>query len=141
MEIKVEDIINVTKGRLITGNKNMECINFSKDTRTIKQGDIYIGIKGENFDGSKFWKKAIENGASGVIVQNIEITEEEKKQYKEKTIIVVKDSLKALYEIAKFKRNMYYIPVIAITGSLGKTITKDIVASVVSNKYKTLKTE
>ena len=59
MEIKVEDIINVTKGRLITGNKNMECINFSKDTRTIEQGDIYIGIKGENFDGSKFWKKAI----------------------------------------------------------------------------------
>ena len=119
----------------------MKCINFSKDTRTIKQGDIYIGIKGENFDGSKFWKKAIENGASGVIVQNIEITEEEKKQYKEKTIIVVKDSLKALYEIAKFKRNMYDIPVIAITGSVGKTSTKDIVASVVSNKYKTLKTE
>ena len=141
MEIKVEDIINVTKGRLITGNKNMKCINFSKDTRTIEQGDIYIGIKGENFDGSKFWKKAIENGASGVIVQNIEITEEEKKQYKEKTIIVVKDSLKALYEIAKFKRNMYDIPVIAITGSVGKTSTKDIVASVVSNKYKTLKTE
>ena len=80
MEIKVEDIINVTKGRLITGNKNMKFINFSKDTRTIEQGDIYIGIKGENFDGSKFWKKAIENGASGVIVQNIEITEEEKKQ-------------------------------------------------------------
>ena len=141
MEIKVEDIINVTKGRLITGNKNMECINFSKDTRTIEQGDIYIGIKGENFDGSKFWKKAIENGASGVIVQNIEITEEEKKQYKEKVIIVVEDSLKALYEIAKFKRNMYDIPVIAITGSVGKTSTKDIVASVVSNKYKTLKTE
>lgn len=141
MEIKVEDIINVTKGRLITGNRNMECINFSKDTRTIEQGDIYIGIKGENFDGSKFWKQAIENGASGVIIQNIEITEEEKKQYKEKAIIVVEDSLKALYEIAKFKRNMYDIPVIAITGSVGKTSTKDIVASVVSNKYKTLKTE
>lgn len=141
MEIKIEDIINVTKGRLITGNKNMECTNFSKDTRTIENGDIYIGIKGENFDGNKFWKQAIEKGATGVIIQDIEITEEEKKQYKENAIIVVEDSLKALYEIAKFKRNMYDIPVIAITGSVGKTSTKDIVASVVGNKYKTLKTE
>lgn len=141
MEIRVEDIINVTKGRLITGNKNMECKKFSKDTRTIENGDIYIGIKGENFDGNKFWKQAIEKGATGVIIQDIEITEEEKKQYKENAIIVVEDSLKALYEIAKFKRNMYDIPVIAITGSVGKTSTKDIVASVVGNKYKTLKTE
>ena len=140
-EIKVEDIIKVTGGELVIGEKDIECINFSKDTRTIKNGDIYIGIKGEKFDGNMFWKEALDKGALGAIIQNIEITPKEKEKYYDKVIIVVKDSMKALQEIAKFKRSLYNIPVIAVTGSVGKTSTKDIIASVVSNKYKTLKTE
>lgn len=82
-EIKVEDIINVTKGKLILGNNKYECINFSKDTRTIEKDDIYIGIKGESFDGNLFWKQALDKGAKGVIVQNLEITKEEKEKYKD----------------------------------------------------------
>lgn len=140
-EIKVEDIINVTKGKLILGNNKYECINFSKDTRTIEKDDIYIGIKGESFDGNLFWKQALDKGAKGVIVQNLEITKEEKEKYKDKVIIEVEDTLKSLYEIAKFKRSLYDIPIIAITGSVGKTSTKDIISSVVSQKYETLKTE
>ena len=140
-EIKVEDIINVTKGKLILGNNKYECINFSKDTRTIEKDDIYIGIKGESFDGNLFWKQALDKGAKGVIVQNLEITKEEKEKYKDKIIIEVEDTLKSLYEIAKFKRSLYDIPIIAITGSVGKTSTKDIISSVVSQKYETLKTE
>lgn len=54
---------------------------------------------------------------------------------------MVQDTLKALYEIAKYKRSLYDIPVVAITGSVGKTSTKDMIASVVSTKFKTLKTE
>ena len=69
------------------------------------------------------------------------LSEEEKEKYKDKTIIQVEDTLEALYEIAKYKRSLYNIPVIAVTGSVGKTSTKDIIASVVSQKYKTLKTE
>ena len=64
-----------------------------------------------------------------------------KEKYKDKTIIQVEDTFEALYEIAKYKRSLYNIPVIAVTGSVGKTSTKDIIASVVSQKYKTLKTE
>jgi len=139
--MKVRDILNITKGQLIIGNENLECDNFSKDTRTIEKGDIYIGIKGEKFDGSQFWKQALENGAEAVIIENIEITPEELQQYSNKTIIKVKNTLEALYEIAKYKRNLYDIPVIAVTGSVGKTSTKDVIASVVSTKYKTLKTE
>ena len=139
--MKIKDILDVTNGQLIVGNRELECENFSKDTRTIQKGDIYIGIKGERFDGSKFWKQALENGADAVIIENIEISEQEKEKYSNKTIIKVKDTLKALYEIAKYKRNLYNIPVVAITGSVGKTSTKDLVASVVSTKYKTLKTE
>ena len=139
-DITVQDILNVTKGELITGDKNLICKSFSKDSRKIEKGDTYIGIKGEKFDGSKFWKQALENGADCVIVENIEFTEADKENLKNKTIIKVINTLEALYEIAKFKRNLYKIPVIAITGSVGKTSTKDIVANVVSQKYKTLKT-
>ena len=57
--INVENILKVTKVELISGNKNLECKNFSKDTRIIQSGDTYIGIKGANFDGSKFWKEAL----------------------------------------------------------------------------------
>ena len=139
--MKVKDILKVTDGELVIGNENLECENFSKDTRTIQNGDIYIGIKGENFDGNKFWNTAFDNGAEAVIVQNVEFSKEQMEKYSNKTIIKVEDTLKALYEIAKYKRSLYDIPVVAITGSVGKTSTKDIIASVVSTKYKTLKTE
>ena len=139
--MKIKDIIDITKGNLITGREDFECENFSKDTRTIQKGDIYIGIKGEKFDGNEFWKQALDNGAEAVIIQDIEITEVEKERYSNKIIIKVEDTLKALYEIAKYKRSLYDIPVIAVTGSVGKTSTKDVIASVVSSKYKTLKTE
>lgn len=138
--LKIKEIIEATKGELIQGNLEQECKNFSKDTRTIQKGDTYLAIKGEKFNGNLFWKQALENGADCVIVSEIACSEEELEKYKNKTIIKVKDTLEALYEIAKLKRSFYKIPVIAITGSVGKTSTKDIVANVVSQKYKTLKT-
>ena len=139
-KLTIENIINITGGNLLTGNNEEICINFSKDTRTIKNGDIYIGIKGEKFDGNLFWKEALEKGAKGVILQNVKISEEEINKYVDKNIIIVENTLEALYKIASYKRDLYEVPVIAITGSVGKTSTKDIVANVVSQKYKTLKT-
>lgn len=138
--ITVKDILKVTNGELIIGNKDLECENFSKDTRELQKADTYIGIKGENFDGNKFWQQALEKGASCVIVENVKLTEDEKIRWKDRTVIIVKNTLKALYEIAKFKRSLYNIPVVAITGSVGKTSTKDIIANVISQKYDTLKT-
>ncbi len=139
-DLLVKDILRETKGQLIVGDEDLVCRKFSKDTRKIQKNDVYIGIKGDTFDGSKFWKQALEKGANCVIVENIEFTKEEKEKFKDKTIIKVKNTLEALYKIAGYKRSLYDIPVIAITGSVGKTSTKDIVANVVSQKYKTLKT-
>ena len=138
--ITIKDILTCTGGKLMTGNENLVSKEFSKDTRTIKEGDIYIGIKGENFDGNKFWRKALDNGAMGVIVQNIEISEKDRETYKDKVIIKVEDTLQALYKLASYKRDIYDVPVIAITGSVGKTSTKDLVANVVAQKYKICKT-
>ena len=138
--LSLKEIIKVTNAELIQGNQEYICKNFSKDTRTIQKGDTYIAIKGENFNGNLFWEHALEKGADCVIVSEIQYKKEYIKKYESKNIIKVKDTLQALYEIAKLKRNLCKIPVVAITGSVGKTSTKDMVASVVSQKYKTLKT-
>ncbi len=138
--LNVKEIITVTNAELVQGDLNLLCKNFSKDTRIIKPGDTYIAIKGENFNGNLFWKDALEKGAKCIIISEMNFKKEELEKYKDRTILKVEDTLQALYEIAKLKRSFYKVPVIAITGSVGKTSTKDIVANVVSQKYKTLKT-
>lgn len=140
-DILVKDIIRITNGKLLCGNENIVCDNFSKDTRTINNGDIYLGIKGEKFNGSIFYKEAFEKGAKGCILENIKIPEEEINTYNDKFIIIVDNVVESLQKIASFKRNLYDIPVIGITGSVGKTSTKDIISSVLETKYKVLKTE
>ena len=138
--ITVKDILELTNGELVIGNQDFECENFSKDTRQIKENDIYVGIKGEKFDGNLFWKEALEKGAKCVIVENIDFSKESLDDFRDKIIIEVENTLEALYKIAAYKRKINDIPVVAITGSVGKTSTKDMIASVVSQKYKTLKT-
>ena len=90
-EIKVKDILKLTNGNLITGNEELLCENFSKDTRTIQKGDVYIGIKGAKFDGNQFWKEALDKGANCVMIQDVEISSEEKEKYSNKTIIKVEN--------------------------------------------------
>ncbi len=145
MEMTINDILKCTEGKLIIGNENKICNNFSKDTRTINKNDTYIGIRGENFDGNLFWEEALKKGASTVIIQKIELAPEKIEKYKKqnKNIIQVDDTKKALEQMATFKRNMYgdKLIVVGVTGSVGKTSTKDIIANVLSKKYKTLKTE
>ena len=138
--IYVKDIINKFGGKLLIGNENLILENFSKDTRTINQNDVYIGIKGENFDGNNYYEEAFNKGASCCILDNIDDNIDLSK-YKDKTIIKVEDTIKYIQELARYKRSMYDIPVIAVTGSVGKTSTKDIIYEVVKTKYKTLKTE
>ena len=72
-ELIVNDIIEQCEGILICGDNNKECIDFCTDTRKIKSGDVYVGLKGEKIDGSVFYKQALENGASVCILQNVEI--------------------------------------------------------------------
>ena len=102
--MKIKDIIKVTNGKLIKGEENAEIKEFCKDTRIIKKGDTYIGIKGENFDGNTLWQKAFEAGAETVIVEGIDFSKENLEQYQNKNIIEVKDTIQALADIATYKR-------------------------------------
>jgi len=140
-DILVKDIIKICNGKLICGNEETVCENFCRDSRIVKEGEIYLGIKGEKYNGSTFYKEALENGADGCILQEVEISEDEINTYRDQFIIKVDDVVKALCQIAAYKRSLYNIPVIGITGSVGKTSTKDIIAGVMSTKYNVLKTE
>lgn len=131
--IYVSDILKICNGTLLSGSEEIECINFVKDSRIIKPKDIYVGIKGEKFNGNNFYKEAFAKGASVCILDRDTVITD-----KMGTIILVDDTVKAIQELAKYKRSLYVIPVIAITGSVGKTSVKDIVNHVVSSKYKTL---
>jgi len=133
--MKVKDILKITNGKLICGDENIEINDFSKDTREIKDGDTYIAIKGERFDGNDFCQNAVDSGAKVCIVSK------DIGAINGVAIIKVEDTLKALQDIASYKRMQYDIPVVAVTGSVGKTSTKDLIASVVSEGYKTLKTK
>lgn len=141
--LKIKEIIEVTNGKLIKGDIEAELTNFCKDTRIIKQGETYIGIKGENFDGNTLWKDAINKGATTVIIQGIDFNNDDLQKIENVNIIEVDDTIKALSNIATYKRSLYgkNFPVVGITGSVGKTSTKDIVANVISQKYETLKTQ
>ncbi len=144
-KIIAKDVEKICNGQIICGDENEILEDFTQDTREVKEGYVYIGIKGENHDGNLLYDAAIKNGAKVCILQKFSIEnnmniEELKEKYKNITIILVEDSIKALQKLAGYKRDLYDIPVIGVTGSAGKTSTKDIIASVMSKKYNTLKT-
>lgn len=140
-DITILDILDKCNGKLVCGNKNSICDNFKTDTRKIEKGDTFVGIKGENFDGNALYEKALEKGATTCILQDVSIDKDVLRKYQDRNIIIVRDTIEAIGKLAKYKRSLFNIPVIGITGSVGKTSTKDIIASVVSKKYNTLKTE
>ncbi len=124
-----------------SGNTHeMDSKGVSIDTRTIQQGNIYIAIKGEQFDGHNFVLEAFKKGAYLCIV-NTEWAEKNRKKFKGHSVIAVKDTTKYLGDLCLNYRRKFNIPVIAVGGSNGKTTAKEMIASVLSQKYKVLKTE
>lgn len=107
---------------------------ISTDTRTIGEGDIYLPLRGESFDGEKFIEQAIEKGAVGYFTRTGKVFDDAKIVYK------VDDTLEAYLKLARFYRTKFNPVTIAITGSSGKTTTKELVYSVMSQKFKTHKT-
>ena len=134
MKLTIKKILEITNGKLISGNEDEVIEKYSKDTRTINQGECYVGIMGENFDGNKFYKDAFKLGAVACILDHFSASSEEMGN-----IILVEDSIKAVQSIASYLVDNIDAKVVAVTGSAGKTSTKDMIYSVLSKKYKVLK--
>ncbi len=139
-KITPQNIKEICNGKILTKNIKNKINDFVFDSRNIKEDDCFIAIKGDSNNGNLFLQMALEKGASVCLVDE-KPGEELIEKYNNRTIIKVKDTIKAIQKIAEYKRSLYNIPVIAVTGSVGKTSTKDIIASVLGQKYNVLKTE
>ena len=108
----------------------LKCTSVTIDTRKITMHSLFIALKGERYDANTFAKEALEKGATYVIIDNPDYCINEK-------TILVEDSLKTLQELAKFHRSYLKLPIIALTGSNGKTTTKELIQVVLSKSYNT----
>lgn len=133
----VDEILSATQGRWIGGEKKKVVFSgLSIDSRKIKPGELFIALRGDRFNGHDFIGQALEAGAAGVV-----FSEDRNLDFKSKVFIRVSDTLWALQEIARAHRSKFNIPLIAITGSNGKTTTKELAASILAQKYRLLKNE
>lgn len=141
---RINELLEATGGKLLNwaGVENIRGISI--DSRGIKPHEAFIAIKGNNFDGHDFINEAVKKGASCVIKETRGkiIPLKAKIQTDKIAFIEVSDSVKALGDIARFQRKKFFdIPVIAVTGSNGKTTTKEMVSRLLSRKFKVLKNE
>ncbi|NEQ35026.1 MAG: UDP-N-acetylmuramoyl-tripeptide--D-alanyl-D-alanine ligase [Okeania sp. SIO3I5] len=125
---------HIPEKTLITG--------INTDTRNLQSGAGFVALRGEKFDGHNFIKEAIEKGASCVIVeQEYTLNNDVKQQSNNVPILQVENTLKAYQKIARWWRDRFDIPVIGVTGSVGKTTTKELIAEVLGTQGQVLKTE
>ena len=139
LELNLQEIVKATKGALLKEADVKEIKAVSTDTRKIEEGTMFIALKGENFNGNNYVLDAFNKGAKIAIVDEVKCDLNELKE--DVALIKVQNTGRALMDLAKFYREKLGLKVVGITGSAGKTSTKDLVAAVLSDKYKVFKTK
>lgn len=128
----VEEIKKATDGNILQTGSMDYCTGVSTDTRTIEPGSLFIALKGERFDGHKFLTEACDKGAAVLLVSQKDVSNQIPSDV---SVICVKDTKQGLEDLAHFYRMKFSIPVIAVTGSNGKTTTKDMITLLLETKY------
>lgn len=129
----IEEICQATGAKICSRDKTQVFTGIATDSRKILPGNLFVALHGENFDGHGFVEQAVEQGAAGVLVdREVDLSAG--------SVLQCDDTLTALQDIAAFHRRRFEIPVIAVTGSNGKTTTKDMLAAILSQKFQVVKT-
>jgi UDP-N-acetylmuramoyl-tripeptide--D-alanyl-D-alanine ligase len=136
--LNITDVTGATGGEVIYEGKQ-DFSGVSIDSRTIKEGELFIALKGDRFDGHDFVNEALKKG-SGAIVQKPEL-KNQKSKFNNKTVIFVDDTLTALHGLAKYIRKRFKGHVIGVVGSNGKTTTKELISAILGLKFNVIKTE
>jgi len=134
MKLQAGQIAAYTNGYLIRGDPDTWFSGISTDSRTLSQGDLFIALNGDNFDGHAFVEKAVAKGAAGAVVM------EEDLRFPG-IVILVDDTLAALGDIAARLRDRYTPAIVGVTGSTGKTTVKEFCAAILSLQGPCLKTK
>ncbi|MCX8057440.1 MAG: UDP-N-acetylmuramoyl-tripeptide--D-alanyl-D-alanine ligase [Ignavibacteria bacterium] len=138
MKLTISDFRKISNVNFINKDLIKPIKGISIDSRKINEGDLFFAIKGENFDGHDFVEEVFSKGASGAVIEKSQL---EKFADKKFPLVVVDDTIKALGELANVYRKKFNLKLIGLTGSNGKTTTKEMIAKVLSSKFNTLKTE
>lgn len=133
-ELRLTDLANVTNGILEDTEPTQKVKRICIDSRKVMEGDLFVAIDGERFDGHDFVAEAYKKGCTAVLVHKETEDSQEKIP-----MIRVKDTLDALQQMAKYYVSLFDIPIVAVTGSTGKTSTKEMIAAVLSQKYNIIK--
>ena len=131
----VKELLTAVHGTLLAGNVETVISAINTDSRKAATGELFIPLVGERFDGHDYIDSALKNGAEGCLCARIPQTLADGKFY-----IQVADTTLALKDLASWYRGKFDLPVVQITGSVGKTTTKEMIASVVAQRFNTLKT-
>ena len=136
--LTIREILEAVKGRLLGDFSDLDAVvaQVETDSRTITAGSLFLPLCGERFDGHAYINAALEAGAAGCLTQR-----ERESYLPGKFYIKVDSTHRALRDLAVWYKNRFDIPVVAVTGSVGKTTTKDMIAAVLSEKFNVLKTE
>ena len=137
MEGQAQDCLNAIEGQLLQGDPGCLFRGVSINSRTVSRGELFVCIKGERFDGHDFLADVIDKKVGGIILSNPEKLPVESGPF----VIQVPDTLKALQDLAGFQRKRFPLKVVAVTGTNGKSTTKEMIAAILATKFKTLKTQ
>jgi UDP-N-acetylmuramoyl-tripeptide--D-alanyl-D-alanine ligase len=142
MEGQTQDCLNALEGQLLRGDLACPFRGVSINSRTVVRGELFVCIKGDRFDGHDFLADVIEKKVGGIIISDPEkLPSKPVRSEEEPFVIHVQDTLKALQDLASFQRKRFPFQVVAITGTNGKSTTKEMIASILETKFKTLKTQ
>jgi len=141
MTFILEEVLKATGGRLLQGKEKTSFRGISTDSRTVAEGELFIALKGERFDGHQFAIEALKKRAGGVIIEEDKVRDIRWNGYRPSAVIAVKDALHALGDIARERRRKFGTPVVALTGSNGKTTTKEMISVSLEAAFPVLKTK
>jgi UDP-N-acetylmuramoyl-tripeptide--D-alanyl-D-alanine ligase len=141
MIFTLEEVLKATDGRLLQGKEKTSFGGISTDSRTVATGELFVALQGNRFDGHHYALEALKKKAGGVVIEEDKTRDIRWNGFRPSVVIAVKDTLRALGDIARERRRTYETPVVALTGSNGKTTTKDMISACLETAFPVLKTK
>lgn len=136
LALRAGELAAASGGRLVAGPPEAPVTGFAIDSRRVQSGDVFLALRGARFDGHRFVPEALRNGAGGVVLSDVSALGADAAARRAPLVIAVPDTTCALQQLGRYVRRQSGARVVAITGSVGKTTTKENVATLLGDSYK-----